>query len=305
MHRMGVEAESFGDSQGDCKAWKVSMPRSSMPQRLEGTHRWMPRWCRLSLLAFVCNFLLGAGVGYAQDAEDPLSWDRKISRHFQKYCYKCHRDEKISGDVNLSQDVDIKMILDHRDVWEKVLEAVEGESMPPDEEKSQPTEEERSFMVQFLKKTLVDLDCEKSKDPGKPPLRRLNRTEYDNSIKNLVGLDLHLAEEFPPDPSSYGFDHIGESLTFDPQQIEQYHSVAQKVMAEVLQKKEEQPDVYRRLFGGVPGDLKAQKKSKDEVREVVARFASKPIDDPSIKLIWINYLGSMIRRLQRKIPNRP
>lgn len=239
----------------------------------------------------------------AQDAEDPLSWDRKISRHFQKYCYKCHRDDKTNGDINLAQDVDLRMILDHRETWEKVLFTIEGKEMPPEDEKNQPSDEERELLIKFLQKTLVNIDCEKARDPGKPPLRRLNRTEYDNSIKHLIGLDLKLAEDFPPDPTSYGFDHIGESLNFAPVQIEQYHSAAKKAVDAVIAVKMTNKEVYQKLFGSRAEKNPDEVADQKEVRQLVQHFSSRayrrPVDAAHLDKLMAIY-GKAIQKEDRE-----
>ena len=131
--------------------------------------------------------LLGSTV-QEKYVEDPLSFDRKLRPHFQNYCYRCHDGQKKKGDIDLTKDENPALILKNRKTWQTVLEMLEAKEMPPKKEK-QPSESERKLMVEFVRKTLGALDCEKPRDPGKPSVRRLNRVEYDNAVLELTGLD--------------------------------------------------------------------------------------------------------------------
>src|SRR6185295_2508125 len=84
--------------------------------------------------------------------------------------------------------------------------------------------------------------------PGKPVIRRLNRNEYDNSILELTGLNLRLAEDFSPDATGYGFDNIAEALALSPVLIEQYHQAAKKLLGELVDRKAAHPECYARVF---------------------------------------------------------
>jgi mono/diheme cytochrome c family protein len=210
-------------------------------------------WTRILILFQVATIAAATvpSVANAQPGkhEDPLSWDRNIKELYQRYCYRCHNEEQTRGDVNLAADTDPRLILQAREKWETALLMVEGEEMPPPDQGRIPSEEERKLMVRFLQETLTDLNCEEIKDPGPPPLRRLNRTEYDNVIQDLTGLTLSPAKDFPPDTSSYGFDNIGPALTFTPLQVEQYHSAAQKVIRDVIDERDSNPKIYADMFG--------------------------------------------------------
>jgi len=182
-------------------------------------------------------------------AENPFDFDRSIRTLLNKNCYRCHNEEKKKGNVNLQKDENPRMIFENPKVWLTALEALEQKQMPPKKE-PQPADADRKLLIDFLKKTLNSLDCEHPRDPGKPSVRRLNRTEYDNSIRDLTGLDLHLADDFTPDASSYGFDNIGEALALSPVMVEQYHDAARKVMLELIDRKAKNPGSWLRVFLG-------------------------------------------------------
>lgn len=209
-------------------------------------------------LASCCLIALLTWPVFAQPGRDKeeLSWDRKISGLFQRYCYDCHGTEDPSGGVNLAQDEHPGLILDHRLTWGKVLKVLDSEQMPPKDE-SQPNRFERRQMIDFLNELFQTVDCDQLPTPGKPTLRRLNRAEYDNAIFDLTGLDLRLAQNFPPDSVGYGFDNIGDALTLTPTQTEIYHDAAKKIVAQLLDTKHNRFEVYQSIFG-VPVDGSAE-----------------------------------------------
>src|SRR5436190_2423834 len=205
-------------------------------------------------------------------AENPFDFDRSIRALLNKYCYRCHNEEKKKGNINLIKDENPRLIFENPKVWVTALEALEQKAMPPKKE-TQPPDADRKLLIDFLKKTLNSLDCDRPRDPGKPAVRRLNRTEYDNSIEDLVGFDLNLGDNFSPDASSYGFDNIGEALAMSPVLVEQYHEAARKLLVEVVDQKAKHPEGYRRIYF-VAGEDKAA------ARQIVERFATRAFRRP-------------------------
>ncbi len=212
---------------------------------------------------------------------DPLSFDRRIQPLMRNLCFRCHNADKKKGNVNLEKDTDLRLILQERKTWTTALEAVRAGEMPPKKEK-QPTDEQRKHLIAFIEKTLGQLDCNDKRDPGKPSIRRLNRAEYDNSVLELTGLDLKLADEFSPDASSYGFDSIAEALSLSPVLVEQYHGAAKKLVAAILAK----PEARQRVFIAAGQD-------RDAARQIAARFALKafrrPAEEPFLTRLLLVY----------------
>jgi len=209
-------------------------------------------------------------------AADKFSFDRSIRPILEPFCYRCHNDEKQKGDVNLFRDHNPRMIAENRKLWLTVIEVLESKQMPPKKEK-QITEDQRKLIIGFIQKTLGSLDCGETRDPGKSVIRRLNRTEYDNSILELTGLNLRFAEDFSPDSSGYGFDNIAEALALSPVLVEQYHQAAVKLLSEIVDKKASHPEAYRRIYFAVPS---AELPERDAARRIVERFAGKAFRRP-------------------------
>ncbi len=232
---------------------------------------------KLQWLVSCCIIWIPAAAFAQPDKDkDELSWDRNIRGLVDRYCTKCHNENKLSGDVNLAQDIDVRLILEHRDTWQTALTAIENADMPPDGAK-QPSEKERQLLQQFLKKTLDEIDCS-TEEPGKPVLRRLNRVEYDLAILDLTGLDLKLAEEFAPDATAHGFDHLGDVLSLSPAQVEQYHNAAKTIVAELRKQQELQPQLFRNVFGQEPTD---EASGPTVARAAMERFATRAFRRPA------------------------
>ena len=100
--------------------------------------------------------------------------------------------------------------------------------MPPLEEE-QPTEEQRQAVTTWLARELERIDAATPPDPGRVTARRLNRTEYNNTIKELLGVDIRPADDFPQDDAGYGFDNIADVLSLSPVLMEKYVSAADRV----------------------------------------------------------------------------
>ena len=100
--------------------------------------------------------------------------------------------------------------------------------MPPLEEE-QPPEEQRQAVAGWLARELERIDATTPPDPGRVTARRLNRTEYNNTVKELLGVDIRPADDFPQDDAGYGFDNIADVLSLSPVLMEKYVTAADRV----------------------------------------------------------------------------
>ena len=105
--------------------------------------------------------------------------------------------------------------------------------MPPAEVEA-PTNDERLAAIHWIQQTVFQLDPNRI-DPGHVVLRRLNRSEYKESVKLLTGVDFQVQEEFPADDTGYGFDTVGESLTLSPVLLEKYLAAASTIVSKFTQ----------------------------------------------------------------------
>ena len=101
--------------------------------------------------------------------------------------------------------------------------------MPPKKAK-QPSEAERLALREAVDAELDRFDCDGGIDPGHPTIRRLSRFEYARTVKDLTGLEIGLADDFPADDIGYGFDNIGDVLSMPPLLLEKYMDSAAAIV---------------------------------------------------------------------------
>ena len=160
-----------------------------------------------------------AGITF-REAVEPILAD---------HCYGCHGGGIKKGGVTLDEFPDDRAVLARPEVWHDVLKNVRAGLMPP-ADKPRPSAEEIATLESWIKRGAFGLDPA-DPDPGRVTLRRLNRVEYRNTIRDLMGTDFRADEEFPADDSGYGFDNIGDVLTVSPLLLEKYMQAAEAIVA--------------------------------------------------------------------------
>ena len=175
----------------------------------------------------------------------------------QKYCYECHGNGKKKGGVALDKPGDIKSIMNSADDWLTVVEVLNLNLMPP-EDKPQPTAHERLTIEQWVSEASEYYPEDAEPDPGWYTIHRLNRSEYRNTMRDLLGIDpaAHdLAEQLPTDDSGYGFDNIADVLSMSPLQLEMFLESAERAIQLSLGGKEDgKPRAVRNLQRDGIGD---------------------------------------------------
>lgn len=148
-----------------------------------------------------------------------------------EFCAKCHNPTKAKGGVNLSAFTNTVSVYREPAVWKKVLRKIEANEMPP-EDKPQPNNSERSNLVQWVQITLSDLeDGHFAADPGRVLIHRLSRTEYNCTIRDLLGVDTKPADSFPSEGGGGGgFDNNADTLFVPPLLMERYLATASTVL---------------------------------------------------------------------------
>jgi hypothetical protein len=144
----------------------------------------------------------------------------------REYCFDCHGEGSKKGGVAL--DNAHPTLESERAMWFAVWKNLDAEIMPP-VDKPRPSAEERRQLRDWVTYTALKLDPA-NPDPGRIIIRRLNREEYRNTIKDLTGVDYAVQDQFPPDDTGYGFDTIGAVLNLSPIHLEKYLSAAQTIV---------------------------------------------------------------------------
>jgi len=171
---------------------------------------WLPAGRKISLAGLAAALLLTAPLRLsgqqnkaASAGPSPVSSQRQF---LDRYCVTCHNDRLMTGGLSLIQADPAKPSA-QPELWEKVVRKLRTSTMPPPNA-PQPSEPDRLATVKWLE-TSLDAASAARPDPGRTEtLRRLNRTEYQNAIRDLLALDIDAASLLPADESGHGFDNV-------------------------------------------------------------------------------------------------
>ncbi len=191
-----------------------------------------PRRAALGRAAFTALFGMASAAGAAESTAAALGgrYQHDVKPLLATYCAGCHNLEKHKGDLDLGVYAADGEALRARRLWKKVATKVADGDMPPEDEAKQPSADER----QVIRGWIAALKALDHPDAGPSTLHRLNRAEYRNSIRDLLGLDYQAGADFPKDDVSDGFDNIAETLSLSPFLMEKYLVAADDILERAL-----------------------------------------------------------------------
>lgn len=199
---------------------------------------------------------------------------------FREYCYDCHAEGSKKGGVAFDQLPPENPELE-RKLWFAAWRNLESQLMPPSD-KPRPSAAEQAQMREWIETKALHLDPAQP-DPGKVTIRRLNREEYRNTVRDLAGVEFPVEDRFPPDDTGYGFDTIGDVLNLSPIHLEKYLAAGQEIAA--LWAKSNTANA-KNLFpqGAPPPDPQLrQEYVRSLLRPFVTRAFRRPVDDPTLE----------------------
>jgi hypothetical protein len=259
------------------------------------------RWLSLPLQAGLFAALaLGPLDSRAQEERPaaPPSFATHIRPLLKSYCFECHNANKRKGGLNLEKIETESESLDLVDLWDQVGERLKNKEMPPARSK-QPGNDERQKLLAWVKLVAdSQVSCDKLTEEqrqkslvGFTMSRRLNRTEYGNTLRDLFGVDLHAGDLLPSEGAGgEGFDNTGATLFTTPVLLEKYLEAAELVLGTILPikpaKDKEQAqleEVRRKLLVAVPGPKSSPREAARKVIEsILPRAFRRPAADPEI-----------------------
>jgi hypothetical protein len=178
------------------------------------------------------NLVIAADATPAASAPSPdlqAAFQSKIVPLLTQNCYECHGNGNHRGGIALDSFKTVADVESHRDQWQEVLKDVTSGDMPLANAKHQPTPAERKTITEWIERDLYKYDPN-NPYPGRVTLHRLNRAEYNNTIRDLLATDMRPADAFPVDDAGYGFDNNGDVLSIAPILMEKYIAAAGKVL---------------------------------------------------------------------------
>ena len=219
---------------------------------------------------------------------DPDTFRSGVLPFLAKHCTPCHGPTRPKAGLDLSALREESTARARRRVWERIRENVEAGLMPP-EDRPQPSREEIDRLTRWIRVALRPDDCGGVANPGRVTIRRLNRAEYNNTVRDLLGIDFRPADDFPADEVGCGFDNLGDVLSLPPLLMEKYLSAAATISARALARPGARgseptlPESYRRIMirePRSPGEI------PDAARAILERFATRayrrPVTDAEV-----------------------
>jgi hypothetical protein len=186
------------------------------------------RMVRPTLTFAVFGAVVCASTASAQD------FKKDVVPFLDKYCYECHDAELAKGHLNLEGFKDDSRFFRDQRIWREVVNQVASGEMPPAKKKTRPSSAEIEALQTSVHKLLAAAIAKAKTDPGDVTIRRLNRAEFNHTIRDLCFLDENFSADFPADDTGYGFDNIGDVLTFSPVHLERFLSVGEAIAAKAM-----------------------------------------------------------------------
>lgn len=210
------------------------------------------RWSALTIVLVLGLLWITAerGVQQAQRLQKRAAHEAPPQAFFAANCFTCHSAELKSGSLDLEQHFKSISFTENREVWEKVLQKIRSGEMPP-KGLPRPDSNEIAQVARWIESGFERADRMAGPNPGRVTARRLNRAEYNNTIRDLLAVKSAPADDFPQDDSGYGFDNIGDVLSLSPVLMEKYLAQAEKIARTALFGPEPVKPVLNRLQ--VPG----------------------------------------------------
>jgi mono/diheme cytochrome c family protein len=179
-----------------------------------------------AILASVSAVSAGLVLTFSLGAAPPEPTATTERALLDEYCVVCHNQQMKTGGLMLDK-MDLGHIPEGAETWEKAIRKLRGGMMPP-QGNPRPDQAELYGLIHYLE-TSLDRAAVAKPNPGRAPLHRLNRTEYGNAVRDLLGLDVDVASLLPADDESDGFDNIADVLKVSPSLLEQYLTASEKV----------------------------------------------------------------------------
>jgi mono/diheme cytochrome c family protein len=168
----------------------------------------------------------------SEPGPDAAAFRKATQSLFEQTCSRCHNSKEADGGFDVSRLQAVESLGSERARWELVLAKLRAGEMPP-----QGVEAPRAqidALIRFLEREFARADASAARDPGRVTLRRLNRSEYTNTIRDLLGIEFRADKDFPVDDSGDGFDNIGDVLSVSPLLMEKYLAAAESIAERAL-----------------------------------------------------------------------
>jgi len=205
-------------------------PQTSAARRLPGLdassdfHHGLSRLAQVSFAAPAARAQGAAPGSAAPGAATPASPPRDL---VSRYCVSCHNERLKTANLSLDK-ADADHVFNSAETWEKVVVKLRSRAMPPPGSR-RPDNATYEAVAAWLE-TELDREALAHPNPGRPAeLHRLNRTEYGNAVRDLLGVEIDANAMLPPDTQAYGFDNNADALAIEPALLDRYLTAASRI----------------------------------------------------------------------------
>lgn len=223
------------------------------------------RWI---VIALCCCSL--ARVAIAQTVD----FDSKVVPFLAKYCGECHRGTDADGNLDIEKLRGDFGNLREQELWSEIVNALHSHQMPP-QDSPQPAVDDVSHVVDWVARQLLDQRLRRADSTR--VLRRLNRTEYRHTIRDLLGVDIDVSG-FPQDAAAGGFDNNGYALSLSPLLLDLYYQAAERALDQVFVSGS-QPPVLKWRFQPESGNHDGNRVNYDGQRLIVNGGQNRVVGD--------------------------
>ena len=202
-------------------------PQTPPPQNPPAPGRGTPPPAVLPVMLLFA-LLTGLFFAPARISGQADEFDTVVRPVLAQSCARCHGGSNPAGDMNVTELSSAESLVQHREAWEAILRRLRAGDMPP-ANAPRPDPAHLAALTGYIERAFERADAAIRPDPGRMTAHRLNRTEYTNTIRDLLGVRFRADKDFPGDDSGDGFDNIGDVLTVSPLLMERYMSAAERI----------------------------------------------------------------------------
>ena len=196
----------------------------------------------------------------------------------EKHCVQCHGEKKPKGDLALDTFKDNDSILKAHKTWQTVVEKVRSGEMPP-KGKPRPSPQEIEQFEKGIKGVFERYARSGKRDPGRVTMRRLSKFEYQTTIRDLLGVRIPVADDFPGDVVAHGFDNLGDANALSPHYLDRYMASAELLVRAAIVIGEPPPPP-RQNRAGVHGLQPGPPKGRNQRGQLTIDSEGKPLKPP-------------------------
>ena len=222
---------------------------------------------------------LSAGTeasGLVPVAEAPIP--AAVHEVLENYCHSCHEAEESRGGIDLSLAANAADVYLQGRTWNKVLRVVQAHEMPPHRSRSIRSGTRTADDVD--RKRFRDAACAAQTEPGRITVRRLNRTEYQNTLRDLFGQDVDAARDLPQDPAGDGFDNQGDTLFIPPVLMEKYLDTTKRILTDV--RADDAPGLARRWATKTDENISVAEAARNHLESFLPAAFRRPVASTEI-----------------------